>query len=249
MFFPIGDTQVEGGHKPYFAYGFIALNIFIYAIQMMVEGNLVCEFSVIPEEIRQGDRLHTIFSSMFMHGGWMHIIGNMLFLWVFADNIEATVGSLRFVIFYLLGGVIASLAHVMIDGQPIGDMVNCCVPCSGCATENSTLCNNYIPSLGASGAISAVMGAYMVMFPKSKIKVIVLIIFSTFFINAWIFLALWFGQQLLSGVGGFGTSSVVSSSVAWWAHIGGFVFGLLAGLYFKNFVQDKRGPLDVDEYV
>jgi membrane associated rhomboid family serine protease len=234
MFFPIGDTQVQGGNRPLFAYSFIALNILIFIIQMLTEGNLVCELAIIPEDIRQGTRLHTIFSSMFMHGGWMHLIGNMLFLWVFADNIEAKIGSVKFVLFYLLGGIVASLAHVLIDGQAIQEMSNCCIPCSGCSTEKSTMCNNYIPSLGASGAISAVLGAYIVMFPKSKIKVIVLIIFSSFFMDAWIFLALWFVQQLFSGVGSFAMQSTASTGVAWWAHIGGFVFGILAGYYLKK---------------
>jgi membrane associated rhomboid family serine protease len=249
MFFPIGDTQVQGGHKPYFAYGFIALNVLIFGLQMMTEGNLVCEMAVIPEDIRQGNRLFTLFSSMFMHGGWMHIIGNLLFLWVFADNIEATVGSMRFVIFYLLGGIIASMVHVIIDGQSLGDMANCCIPCNSCTSENTPMCNNYIPSLGASGAISAVMGAYMVMFPKSKIKVIVLIIFSSFFMNAWIFLAIWFGQQLFSGIGGFATQTTASAGVAWWAHIGGFVFGIASGFYFKNKVRYKGSSLEIDEFV
>jgi membrane associated rhomboid family serine protease len=239
MFFPIGDTQVQGGHKPYFAYTFIALNVIMFLIQMTTEGNLVCELAIIPENIRQGAKLHTILTSMFMHGGWMHIIGNLLFLWVFADNIEAKIGSVKFVLFYLLGGIIASIAHVVIDGQAIAGAVNCCIPCSGCDGEKAKMCNNYIPSLGASGAISAVLGAYLVMFPKSKIKVIVFIIFSSFFIDAWIFLAIWFVQQLFSGVGSFAIESTASSGVAWWAHIGGFVFGLLGGLYFKRIMNNE----------
>jgi membrane associated rhomboid family serine protease len=235
MFFPIGDTQVSGGHKPYLAYSFIALNIGIYFLQLMTEGNLVCEYAVIPENIKNGSGLHTLISSLFMHAGWMHIIGNMLFLWVFADNIESIIGSLKFLVFYILGGIIASLAHILMDGGNIGDVTNCCIPCNGCATEGMTLCQGFIPSLGASGSISAVMGAYMVMFPKSKIKIIFLLFFSTFFMNAWVFLALWFVQQLFSGVGGtLSVESSTSSGVAWWAHIGGFVFGLIAGYYFKQ---------------
>lgn len=234
MIFPVGDTQVKGGFKPIFAYSFIALNVIVFGLQLMTSGNLICEFSVIPSEIRSGIDLHTMVTSMFLHGGLEHIVYNLLFLWIFADNIEATVGSVKFVIFYLLGGIAASLLHVYIDG--FGDIAGCCNPCKGCE-EGVKLCNSLIPSLGASGAISSVMGAYMVMFPKSQIKILVIFLFRNFNISAWVFLAIWFGQQLFAGFES--TMSVQSAGgdgVAWWAHIGGFAFGLLAGFYFKNLV-------------
>ncbi len=139
----------------------------------------------------------------------MHLIGNMLFLWVFADNIESTVGSIKFVIFYILGGMVGSLAHVFTNAGSV------------------------VPSLGASGAIAAVMGAYLVMFPSSKIKMLVLIIFRTFKIPAFVFLGFWILQQIFSTYGAHVAED--AGGVAWWAHIGGFAFGVAAGFFFRNF--------------
>jgi len=231
MIFPIGDTNVKGGFKPIFAYSLIAINIVIFFLQLSVEGNLVCEFATIPAEISRGRELHTLISSMFLHGGWMHLIGNMLFLWVFADNIEAVVGNVKFIIFYILGGLFASGAHIALELLVGGDgsLASCCMPCGIGAecTAADNLCAGSIPSLGASGAISAVMGAYLVMFPKSTIKV--LIFLWTVRISAIMFLGLWFLEQLMSGIGGLSVVSAQSAGVAWWAHIGGFVFGLAYG--------------------
>ena len=249
MIFPIGDTQVRGGFKPIFAYSFIGLNIVLFIVQMLTPGNLVCELSVIPQNIMEGKDTFTLLTSMFLHGGYMHIIGNMLFLWVFADNIEATIGNLKFVVFYLLGGLAASLAHVVMSSGN-ADLVNCCQPCLGCDTS-ATICNGYIPSLGASGAISAVMGAYLVMFPKSQIKVLVLIFFRSFMMSAWVFLGLWFVQQLFAGVGTtINVQSSASEGVAWWAHIGGFAFGIVSGFYLKKFVGKNQKDDSINtEYV
>ena len=216
MIFPIGDDQVKGGSFPLFAYAFIALNviIFFYQISLGQQGaqQFITHYGTIPQEITSGQDWFTMITSMFLHGGWMHLIGNMLFLWVFADNIEATVGNVKFLLFYLIGGIVASMAHIM----------------SGPTSA--------IPSVGASGAISAVMGAYLVMFPFSKIKMLVLIFFRSFRVAAILFLGLWIGQQLLAGLGSLASTSQ-TGGVAWWAHIGGFVFGVLAGFYFK-----KRSP-------
>lgn len=236
MLFPIGDTQVEGGYRPYFSYGFIALNILIFGIQLATPGNLVCEYSVIPAGIAQGQNLLSLVTSMFLHGGFMHLAGNLLFLWIFADNIEAKTGSLVFVLFYLGGGVFASLTHVYFNLDEL--TIACCQPCGsdalGCG-EKIKVCTEYIPSLGASGAISAVMGAYLVMFPHSKIKVWVIIFFSTFYISAWLFLGFWFVQQLFAGMGdSINVTTAEGEGVAWWAHIGGFVFGLVFGFVFKR---------------
>jgi membrane associated rhomboid family serine protease len=240
MVFPIGDTQVRGGYKPIFAYSFIALNIIVFGIQMLTPGNLVCEFSAIPQNIIQGQNLSTLLTSMFLHGGFMHIIGNLLFLWVFADNIEATIGSTKFVIFYILGGVIASLAHIYFSAGE-ASTAGCCIPCGGSCETAKNICTGYIPSLGASGAISAVMGAYIVMFPKSQIKVLFLILFSSFYMSAWLFLGIWFGQQFIAGIGSATmAASSASEGVAWWAHVGGFVFGVAAGFYFKNLVGQNN---------
>lgn len=235
MIFPIGDTQVKGGHKPLFSYTFIVLNLLVFVFQLSQPGNLICDYAVMPDNIKNGTRLYTLFTSLFMHGSYMHIAGNLLFLWVFADNIEAVIGNFRFLLFYLGGGVVASLAHIYL-GTPAADVMPCCMPCNGC--EGPILCSGFIPSLGASGAISAVMGAYIMLFPASKIKVLVLIFFTTIYVSAWVFLGLWFVQQLFAGIGS--TSALAQqaeSGVAWWAHIGGFVFGVAVAWFYKN----KRG--------
>ena len=152
MIFPIGDDNVNGGSRPYLSYGFIVLNILIFIFQISLESGelqrFVYQYGTIPSVIISGQNYGSLFTSMFLHGGWMHIIGNMMFLWVFADNIEAVIGNSRFFVFYLLGGLFATGAHILSNTASV------------------------IPSIGASGAISAVLGAYLVMFPKSQIKVL-----------------------------------------------------------------------------
>jgi len=245
MVFPIGDDNVAGGVKPYFSYGLILINVLIFIVQFITPGNLVCEFATIPNDIVVGENLHTGITSMFLHGGWMHLIGNMVYLWIFGDNIEACIGNIRFIVFYILGGLVASAAHVLLGAggdQLLSDCCEVCATINPCdaSGQGASPCPGSIPSLGASGAIAAVMGAYLVMFPKSKIKMIALI-FGTFTIPAFLFLLFWIGQQLFSV---FGASAGLgnSSGVAWWAHIGGFVFGLLIGALYKGRAQWKHGP-------
>lgn len=214
MIFPIGDENIEGGAKPIFSYLFIGINIliFLYQASLGVEGYgaFLYEYGTIPVEIVNGQDYFTILTNMFLHGDLMHLAWNMLFLWIFADNIEAVVGNVNFVLFYVLGGVVASLAHIMFNLE------------------------SAIPAVGASGAISAVMGAYVVMFPKSKIKMIVLILFSTFYISSVFFLGFWFLQQFWGMFSSMGTDAQASGT-AWWAHIGGFVFGLIGGYFAKQY--------------
>jgi membrane associated rhomboid family serine protease len=209
MFFPIGDDNVHGGNKPLLAYSLIALNVLIFFYEFSLSPDsgqqFVFTFGAIPFEILSGQDLHTLISSMFLHGGWMHLIGNMMFLWVFADNIEAVIGTFNFLLFYIIGGVAAAAIHIFFN--PFSE----------------------IPMVGASGAISAVMGAYLVMFPASRIRVLVLIFFRSVFVPAFLFLGIWIIQQLVAGVGTLGLGTEESGGVAWWAHIGGFVFGILAG--------------------
>lgn len=219
MIFPIGDTQVQGGHRPWFSYSLIFLNIivFIYQIQLSTDQvtTFLYQYGSIPVNIVNGEGYDTLLTSMFLHGGWMHLIGNMLFLWVFADNIEATIGNFRFLLFYLLGGLAAAFLHIFFN------------------------LTSPVPAIGASGAISAVLGAYIVLFPKSKVKVMVVIFFGTFQVAAIYFLGFWMIQQLFSGVQSLKGMEESSGGVAWWAHIGGFAFGVLAGLFFK-FIYPKR---------
>lgn len=235
MFFPIGDTNVKGGFKPIFCYLFILINIVLFLVQVSTPGHLVCEFASIPNDLVEGRRLFTLITSMFLHGGWMHLIGNMLFLWVFADNIEAVLGNMRFMFFYLIGGVVATMVHVFFEvGSSSNEIINCCRPClaSVSCDDLSAICTAFTPSIGASGAISAVLGAYIVLFPKSKIKVFFLLF--SFTVPAIAFLGLWFAEQLISGLGALSAIGAAAGGVAWWAHIGGFIFGLVYGLLVKN---------------
>lgn len=216
---PIGDDNVKGGPFPIFSYAFIAINVLVFVvIQLPVFNSGEQAITVffenwagMPCELSQFEELKTLISSIFLHGGWMHLLGNMVFLWVFADNIESTIGNLQFAVFYLLGGIIATYTHVYLGGSP-------------------TDCT---PLVGASGAISAVLGAYLVMFPKSKIK-LWLFLFS-FRMSAMYFLGLWFIQQF-TGMG-TGELGAEKDQVAYWAHIGGFIFGVLAGLTFRKNTQ------------
>lgn len=213
MFFPIGDDNIVGGYKPLVAYSLIVINVALFIFQITMEPlqieSFLTEYGIRPGEISQGEDFFTLMTSMFLHGGLMHLLGNMLFLWIFADNIEAVVGSTMFLIFYVVGGLFASAVHIMTD------------------------MSSMIPTVGASGAISAVMGAYLIMFPKSRIKI--LFIIKTFYVSAIFFLGIWFVQQLFSGVGTFAPATAdEAGGVAWWAHIGGFVYGVVLGWLFKQ---------------
>jgi membrane associated rhomboid family serine protease len=244
MFFPIGDTQVEGGYKPYVSYSLIAINIFIYIVQFSTPGNLICEFSAVPYEILQGHSYFTLISSMFLHGSWMHLIGNMVFLWVFADNIEAKIGSFKFALFYLVGGIVANYTHIYFSSFNTNLEDIQCLPCSvlnPCDDFVSFVTTAAIPTLGASGAIAAVLGTYLVMFPKSQIKILILILFRTFNLPAIAFLGIWFVQQLFYGIGSLSADFGGDTSVAWWTHIGGFIYGLIVGLFFR-FSQKVNPP-------
>ena len=246
MIFPYGDDQVKGGHFPLFSYGFIALNILIFLFQLQFDGQLVCQYGAIPYEVLHEGEWVTLFTSMFLHGGWMHLLGNMLFLWIFADNIEATVGNFRFLLFYLLGGVIAVATHIYFN---IGESAYCCAPCGEGIPCSGGIpaCADMTPMVGASGAIAAVMGAYLVLFPKSRIKLFFFVF--PFRLPAFIFLGIWIYQQWAAGTEALQAVASESQGVAWWAHIGGFGFGLLAGFYFR--LLRNRGlaiPEEQEEY-
>lgn len=212
MIFPIGDQNVVGGFKPWFSYGFILLNVLVFLYQWNLSGSEIesfyYEYGSVPTTILEGDNWKSIITSMFLHGGWMHLAGNMMFLWVFADNIEAVIGNFHFLGFYFLGGIAASLVHIFFN------------------------MSSPVPAVGASGAIAAVLGAYLVMFPKSHIKTLVFFYFIS--IPALVFLGIWIIQQLINGIGSLGVASAHTGGVAWWAHIGGFAFGVIAGYFVRR---------------
>jgi len=221
MIFPIGDDQVKGGAKPFWSYTFIILNVVVYLFEVFLQNQgqlmpFLYTYGAIPVEIVQGEDLYTLFTNMFLPAGWMHLAGNMIYLWVLADNIEAVIGNTRFVLFYLAGGIIASLAHVAFN------------------------MDSQITSIGASGALSAVLGAYLVMFPKSKVKVIFIYYLRPFRLAAIYFLGIWIVQQLIAGFASLGPDTAQTGGTAWWAHIGGFVFGVLYGLIAKRFFLNKN---------
>ena len=185
-------------------------------------------FGVVPREITTGIDFPppgpvpvwlTIFTSMFMHAGWLHIGGNMLYLWVFGDNVEDAMGKARFLVFYLLTGVAAALAHVMVEPRSL------------------------IPSVGASGAIAGVLGAYLVLHPSAQVNTLFFFLFRIFIvpIPAIVVIGFWAVMQLFSGLAAFGVPNGQTGGVAYWAHIGGFVAGLVLVVFFRR----KRPPTRV----
>lgn len=252
MFLPIGDDNRDRHTTPFINYLLIAINIiaFIFWQQMGNSIPVTFGYSTVPAEILTGYDIVTdsklienpvtgenilmpglqptpipvyltLITSMFMHGGWAHLGGNMLFLWIFGDNIEHALGHKRYLIFYLLCGVIASLCHVF----------------SASFLNDSTL----VPSLGASGAISGVLGGYLLLFPGRTVHVWVLITILS--LPALIVVGLWFVFQLINGMGMLGGEEA-AGGVAYAAHIGGFIAGLITIKLFRRKVteipRDKR---------
>ncbi len=238
MIFPLYDDNSDRATTPVVNYALIAINIlvFVFLQQLGTNDRFTYAFSTVPGEIVSGrdirtpDRVRvdpvtgqellvpglqptpfsvylTLILSMFMHGGIAHIAGNMLFLWIFGDNVEDRMGHLRYLIFYLVCGVLASLAHVLTTVM--------------FATEPGSL---LIPSLGASGAISGVLGGYIVLYPHRRVTAIVFRFVTD--VPAYVAIGIWFAFQLISGTAIFGGGSQLGG-VAYAAHIGGFVAGVV----------------------
>ncbi|MDQ3908116.1 MAG: rhomboid family intramembrane serine protease [Acidobacteriota bacterium] len=234
MVFPISDDNSDRVTTPVVNYVLIAINVLVFVFFQGLGSNdrFTYAWAAVPREIVTGQDIVTrdrtvedpvsgdtftqpglqptpisvyltLITSMFMHGGWAHILGNMLYLWIFGDNVEDRMGHARYLVFYLLCGVLASLAHVF-STVAFGQ-------------------NQIVPSLGASGAISGVLGAYILLFPNRKVNAIVFRFFTT--IPAWAAIGIWFVFQLISGIGLLGGGSQ-EGGVAYAAHVGGFVAGL-----------------------
>ncbi len=220
---PLYDT-IPSRRKPYVVYALIGINVAVFIYQLLLSRieliGFLYNFGLVPArftssrwsviwQLRTGLSLHsnrwlTLLTHMFIHGGWSHLIGNMWFLGLFGDNVEDELGHVRFLIFYLSSGVLASLTHFSLN------------------------LNSQVPMVGASGAISAVMGAYFVLFPYSRIVSLVPFYFFMPFlvaIPAFTYLFFWFIFQVLSGL----FDSPTGSGIAYWAHIGGFVVGMIYG--------------------
>ncbi|MDZ7343185.1 MAG: rhomboid family intramembrane serine protease [candidate division KSB1 bacterium] len=208
-------------------YLFILANIAIYVYQLTlprpIEEAFIHAYGAIPAQIVQGINLYSLFSAMFLHGGVLHLVGNMLYLWIFGDNVEGIMGHSRYFVFYLLCGLAATIAHIVIE-------------------PNSTL-----PMIGASGAVSGVLGAYVIKFPGARVLIAVpiFICLTTFRVPALIVLGLWFLTQLTNGLAMLGLD--VSGGVAWFAHIGGFLAGaVLINFFQRRYLPTSRGRSDFD---
>lgn len=204
--FPIRDHN-PSGRTPYVTWSLIAINIAVFlmywpflpserALSIFYE-----DWGLVPVYVTEGHHLPGLVTSMFLHGGWMHLAGNMLFLFIFGDNMEDRMGHVPFAVFYLASGLAAGGLQILADPSSM------------------------IPMVGASGAIAGVMGGYLLLFPKARVDIFVffIIIFRIFPIPAWIMLGLWFGMQLVNGV----LTPSDTGGVAHWAHAGGFVAGLV----------------------
>ena len=213
MGIPLRDISRRPVHPPVVTVSIIVINVLVFFLELTGGDAFVQQWSVIPANIVAGQDRITILTSMFMHGGWMHIIGNMVFLWAFGPAIEDAMGHLRYLVFYLLGGVVAALAQIA-------------------AASTST-----VPSLGASGAIAAVMGAFLITYPRDRIRTP---LFLGWFIQvavlpASLLIGIWFVIQLFSQVGSVVTTqSGQSGGVAYMAHIGGLIFGFVTARLFED---------------
>ncbi len=217
--FPYGDQNRRGAPVPWVTITLVALNavVFLYMLtlsEVQLEA-FIYRFGTIPAEIRQGQGLFTLLTSQFVHGGFLHIIGNMLFLWVFGDNIEQALGHGLFAAFYLLAGVLAGLAHVVFNLESV------------------------VPSIGASGAIAAILGAYVILFPMREVRVLVLVIPTR--VSAVAFLGAWALVQFFNGILTLGVPTVQTGGVAVWAHLGGFAVGLAGGALARGARRQDRG--------
>lgn len=207
--FPIRDHN-PSGRRPYVTFGLIAINIAVFLLYWpQLDTDLAAmrffdAWGLVPLKIMVGEGLHGLVTSMFLHGGWLHLGGNMLFLWIFGDNLEDEMGPAGFLAFYLAAGLAASALQIAAD--PL----------------------SRIPMVGASGAIAGVMGAYLLLFPRAKVDIF--LFFVVFFriipVRAWLMLGLWFGIQLAGGL----MMPTDQGGVAYWAHAGGFLAGLVLAL-------------------
>ncbi|MHB8932006.1 MAG: rhomboid family intramembrane serine protease [Bellilinea sp.] len=210
--FPIGDDNSARRTVPLVTYALIVINVIFFLVELSGGDAFIQKWAFIPSRFlaNPGGDVLTIFTSMFMHAGWLHLGGNMLYLWIFGDNVEDRFGHLKFIIFYLLAGVVAMFAQLAFSA------------------------GSNVPNVGASGAIAGVLGAYIVMFPKGKVNV--LMGRGVIPLPALVVIGLWIVLQLFSGIGSI-ADTAQSGGVAYMAHIGGFI----AGLAFTFLLGGNRG--------
>jgi membrane associated rhomboid family serine protease len=206
---PLRDASRRPVHKPVVTSFIIFVNVLVFVLELLYGDAFVLRWSAVPADIVSGHHWVTILTAMFMHGGWLHIVGNMVFLWAFGPEIEDAMGPGRYLVFYLVGGFIAMIAQIA-------------------ASPHST-----VPNLGASGAIAAVMGAFVVTYPRDRIKSILMIfVFVRItFVPASLLIGFWFLTQLFNAGA---VANVQTGGVAYLAHIGGFVFGAVTARLFED---------------
>ena len=226
---PIRDRNPSGTF-PYVTIGIIVINVLIFLYELSLGsglGEFIMKFGVVPLKVSYYSQasdltfINTFFpfiSSMFLHGGFIHLIGNMWFLWIFGDNIEDKLGHFKFIAFYFLCGIIASSVHVFFNSQ------------------------SNVPCVGASGAIAGVLGAYMVTFPRARVVTIVplFVFIQVMELPAMVVLGFWFVIQFFNGAASI-TASASGAGVAWWAHIGGFAAGVIILYIIRIFSVRKPG--------
>jgi len=236
---PIGDYAGERRNFPIVNYALIAINALAFIYELTLPGAQLDEFflrwGAIPRAILGGTAAPsptglpvyiTLLTSIFLHGGWLHLGGNMLYLWVFGDNVENAFGRGRYLLFYLICGLGGSLAQIAID------------PAST------------IPTIGASGAIAGVMGAYLVMFPGAQVRTLIFIVFfvTITYLPAAIVIGIWFLTQLFNGVTALGPNAQQGGGVAFFAHIGGLIVGALLALLLRHRDYRSYAPSELGGY-
>jgi membrane associated rhomboid family serine protease len=215
---PISD-EMRTRQMPIITYGLIAINVLVFLLEFLLgerAGALLMSFGAVPayvtDPVEHPFAFLTLISSMFLHGGWLHLLSNMLYLFIFGDNVEDAFGRVGYVLFYLVAGVAAGLAQVLISPKSM------------------------IPAVGASGAIAGVLAVYLVLYPTAPVRVLVpsFYFMRTARLPAVIVLGMWFVIQLFNGFLSLGMETMSTGGVAWFAHIGGFVMGLLAGFVLRK---------------
>lgn len=219
MLLPIGDDNTKRVSYPVVTMVLIALNVLVFILELTYGDAFVVKYSLIPAEFfagRQG--VFNIFSSMFLHGGFAHIFGNMLYLYIFGDNVEDNLGKVKYIIFYLGCGIVAMLAQAYADPT------------------------SQLPSLGASGAIAGVLAAYLILFPTNRVRVLIFFPFSIT-VSAWLILGLWIFTQLISGwTAQYQHAAAAQGGIAYMAHIGGFFTGVALTFLFRR-REAKHGTM------
>src|SRR5438093_1404251 len=238
--FPIGDDRIQGGPAPLVTVSLVLLNVlaFLFELSQPSSGALqsfIQAWGVVPREYALARDIpptiplpfwSTLITSMFLHGGWLHLGGNMLYLWIFGDNIEDRLGHVKYAVFYLLCGTIATLSHAVVN--PASRM----------------------PAIGASGAIAGVLGAYLILFPRARVTTLIpIFVFITVReLPAVLVLGLWFVLQFFVGVASIGVPEESAGGVAYFAHIGGFVAGMLLVMLMGGYRRPPPTPITYQDY-